>query len=80
MNCRAAPIARFAEVGAIEIPVSDFGTVRVAVPLTPLRVAVIVVEPGATAVAIPDALTVAKARFEEDQLTVELTFAAEPSL
>ena len=75
-----APIARFAELGATEIPVSTFGTVRVAVPLMPVRVAVMVVEPVVTAVARPAALIVATAAAEEDQLTDEVMLAVEPSL
>ena len=46
----------------------------------PLRVAVMAVEPAATAVALPLAFTIATAGVEEDQLTDEVTFAMEPSL
>ena len=49
-------------------------------PLTPLRVAVMVLEPGATAVALPVLFTVADAGVEEVQVTVVLTFAVDLSL
>jgi hypothetical protein len=56
------------------------GTVSVAVPLTPLRDAVIVVDPDATPVATPAALTVATVVAELLQAAVEVTLAVEPSL
>jgi hypothetical protein len=55
-------------------------TVRVAVLWTPLRVAVTVVEPAATAVATPDALIVATVGFELVQVAVVVTFPVVPSL
>jgi hypothetical protein len=61
------------------VTVAD-GTVSVAVPLTPLSVAVMVVDPGSNAFAMPDELTVATAAFVSVQLAVEVTLAAEPSL
>jgi hypothetical protein len=56
------------------------GTVRVAVPLMPLTVAVMVIEPVATAVARPDELIVATAALEDAQAAVAVTSAVEPSL
>ena len=68
-------------MGEIEIPVSDLGsTVRIALPLTPLSAAEMVLEPAAMAVALPVAFTVANAGVEEVQVAVELTSAEEPSL
>jgi hypothetical protein len=55
-------------------------TVSVAVPLTPLRVAVMALEPAATAVASPEELIVATAVFAEVQVAVVPTFPVEPSL
>jgi hypothetical protein len=54
-------------------------TVRVAVPFTPLRVAVRVVEPAATPVASPDG-AVATVGFELVQVAVVVTFPVVPSL
>ena len=54
-------------------------TVRVAVPLMPLRVAVRVVEPAASDVASPDA-TVATVGFELVQVAVVVTFPVVLSL
>jgi spermidine synthase len=56
------------------------GTVIAAVPLTPLTVAVTVVEPDASAVASPAELIVATAGFEDTQAAVAVTTAVEPSL
>lgn len=83
MNCCVVPIVKLAEAGVTAI---DFRTgatvvtVSVAVPLTPLREAVMAVEPVATAVAIPEELIVATAVFAEVQAAVVLTFPVEPSL
>jgi hypothetical protein len=68
-------------LGEIAIAVSDFGsTVSVALPVTPLSVAVMVLEPAATAVALPVVFTVATAGEEEVHVTVEFTFAVDLSL
>ena len=56
------------------------GTVMAAVPLTPLTVAVTVVEPEASAVASPAGVMVATVVVEEVQVAVAVTFAVEPSL
>jgi hypothetical protein len=69
-----------AGVGVIEIVDRVGVTVRDAIPLTPLRDAVIVVEPAATAVARPEVFTVATAVFELVQLTLPVRSAVEPSL
>jgi hypothetical protein len=67
--------------GVIVTDLMVFGvTVRAAVPLTPLTVAVIVVAPAATPVARPAALIVAVAVLDEDQVAVLVTVAVEPSL
>ncbi len=55
-------------------------TVSVALPLTPIREAVIVLDPAATAVASPAALIVAAALLLDVQVAVEVTFAVELSL
>lgn len=55
-------------------------TVRAAEPETPLRVAVRVADPGATAVARPELVTVASAAFEVVQVAVADRFCVEPSL
>ena len=72
-------MAKSPGLGVIAIDVID-ATVRAAVPLTPLKVAVMVVDPEATALASPLELTVAVAVLELDQFAVLLTFAVEPSL
>jgi len=83
MNCWVTPVVTLAEAGvtAIDFRVGTaIATVSVAVPLTPLRVAVITLEPAATAVAIPDELIVATTVFADVQIAVVLTFAVEASL
>jgi hypothetical protein len=73
----------FAVAGVTAIETSVFTgavTVNAAVPLTPLSVAVTVLEPAATAVARPVALMVAAAVLELFQVALVLTLAAEPSL
>ena len=79
MNCWVAPISMAAGFGVTATDVRVGVTVRVAVPVTPLRVAVTVVEPAATAVASPDA-TVATVGFELVQVAVVVTFPVVPSL
>jgi hypothetical protein len=79
VNCCVAPTAILAALGdtAIEVRVGEVppaATVSVAVPLMPLTVAVIVVEPAATAVASPLALIVAMEVFELLQVAVEVKF------
>jgi hypothetical protein len=54
--------------------------VRVAVPLSAPMVAVTVVEPAATPVAIPDEVMVATFPFASAQVAEEVTSAIEPSL
>jgi hypothetical protein len=70
-----------AGVTAIETSVFTAAvTVNAAVPLTPLSVAVTVLEPAATAVARPAALIVAAAVLELVHVALLLTLAVEPSL
>jgi hypothetical protein len=83
VNCCVAPGEMLAVLGVIAIETSVFTaapTASVAVPLTPLSDAVIVVEPAATPVASPAKFTVATAAVELVQLAVVVTFAVEPSL
>jgi hypothetical protein len=69
------------EAGVTAIEVSTFGvTLSAALPLTPLKEAVTVVEPAATPVASPAALITAAAVVELVQVTVEVITAVEPSL
>jgi hypothetical protein len=55
-------------------------TVSAAVPLTPPTVAEMVLVPAATPVARPEALMVAVAGLDEDQVAVVVMVAVEPSL
>jgi len=85
VNCCVAPMAKLAVFGVIAIEVRvGFGavadTVSIAVPGMLLRVAVIVVEPFATAVASPVELIVAADVVEDVQATAEVTFPVLPSL
>jgi hypothetical protein len=83
VNCCVAPGEMLAVLGAIEIETSVFTaapTVSVAVPLTPLSDAVIVVEPAATPLANPAEFTVPTVAVELVQLAVVVTFAVELSL
>jgi hypothetical protein len=66
---------------AIEVRVfTATGTVTLALPLTPSRVAVMVAEPEDCAVASPAELIFATAAFEVVQATVAVTSAVELSL
>lgn len=56
------------------------GTVTVALPETPLRVAVMVAEPAASAEARPDGAIFAVAVLEDDHVADVVTFAVELSL
>ena len=70
-----------AVAGVTAIFVTVFAvTVSAADPLTPLTVAVIVVEPAATPVASPPAPMVAVAALEEVHVAVVVTFPVDPSL
>jgi hypothetical protein len=83
VNCCVAPAAMLGAAGVTAMEESDFTaaiTVNVAVPLMPLTVAVTVLEPAATAVASPAALTVAIVVVELVHAAVEVTFAVDPSL
>jgi hypothetical protein len=83
VNCAVNPAAIVEAAGVTAIEVSVFTgavTVRLAVPLTPPRVAVIVVVPAATAVARPAALMVATVALELAHVAVLVTTAVEPSL
>jgi hypothetical protein len=55
-------------------------TVKVADPVIPVRVAVMVLVPAATPVATPEALMVAAAGLEDVHATEEVMTAVEPSL
>lgn len=82
-NCWVAPMARVAlpGVSAIELRVfTGAGTVRVALPLTPSKEAVTVVDPGASAAAMPDEEMVATLAFASVQAADLVTSAVEPSL
>ena len=74
-----APTAMVGVAGVTEMEVRIGVTVSVAVPVTPLRVAVMVVEPAATPVARP-AATVATAGLALVQVAVAVTFPIVPSL
>jgi hypothetical protein len=84
VNCCIAPATMLGLAGVTAMEVIVFVvaavTVSIAVPLTPLREAVIVLEPAATAVASPDVLIVAAALLEDVQVAVDVTFAVELSL
>jgi len=68
-------------VTAIDVSVGAVAvTVRDAVPLMPLRDAVIVDEPAATPVARPAEVMVAVAVLEDVQVTVAVMVLVEPSL
>jgi hypothetical protein len=70
-------------VTAIDVTVTGgggCGTVTAAVPLTPVMVAVTVVEPELSAVASPAALMLATAGFEDTHAALVVTSAVEPSL
>ncbi len=70
-----------AGVTAMEVSVGDEDavTVRLAVAVAPLSVAVMVVDPAESAVARPAALMVATAVEELVQATEEVRFCVEPS-
>ena len=78
VNCCVAPTAKLAGLGEIEMVVAV--TFKVALPLTPLKVAVTVVGPAATPVATPVALTVAMPVLADFQLAVVVTTFVELSL
>jgi hypothetical protein len=81
VNCCVEPVATLGVGGVTAMDDTVFAvTVSAAVPLMPLTVAVIVVEPAATPVARPAALTVAVAVLEELHVAVAVTFPLEPSL
>lgn len=83
MNCCVDPTAKLglAGVTAMELRVFDEAvTVRVVDPLTPVRVAEMVVVPAAAPVARPEALMVAVAVLEDAQVAVVVTLVVEPSL
>ncbi len=62
------------------VPAAAAVTVAGEEPVTELRVAEMVVDPAATAVARPEALIVATEVFVEAQVAVEVTSAVELSL
>lgn len=78
LNCWVAPTAKVAGLGVTEIV--RLATFSVALPLTPFNEAVTEVEPMATAVARPDALTVATAGLAAVQVAVAVTSCVDPSL
>jgi hypothetical protein len=80
VNCCVPLGATLAEPGVTAIDTNALATVRVVVPLTAPEVAVMVVDPGATAVTIPDTLMVATAVLDDNQLAVVVRFFDVPSL
>lgn len=83
VNCWVAPTTKLALVGETVMDVNvlaAIGTVTVACALTPLNVAVTVVEPAATPVNIPAEFTIASVAFAVLQVAVFVTFAVELSL
>ncbi len=64
---------------AMEVSVGA-GTVRVVLPLSPSKEAVMVVDPGAIAAAMPDAVMVATLELSSVQAADLVTSAVEPSL
>jgi len=80
MSCWLAPMAMVAAAGVTAMEVRVFvgaggGTVRDALPETPLRVAVMVAEPAASAEARPAGVTFAMAGLEDVQVADVVTFA-----
>ncbi len=81
VNCCVMPAEILPLDGATVIAANVFAaTVSVALPLTTPNAAVTVELPDATPVASPVVFSVATAGSEDVQLTVELTFAVDPSL
>jgi hypothetical protein len=84
-NCWLAPIAVVAVAGvtAMEVRVlvtAGGGTVSDPLPETPLRVAVRVAEPAASAEARPPGVTFAVSALDDDHVADVVTFAVELSL
>ena len=78
--CRVCPTTIDAFVGVTAIETSCAGvTVRTADPLMPLSLALMLLEPVATAVATPLLLIVAAAGLSEAQVTVEVMSELAPS-
>ena len=83
VNCWVAPTAMVVVAGDTAMEVSVFGaaeTMRSALPLTPSRVAVTVVEPAARAVTMPEAVIFATAGLVSVQAADAVTSWVEPSL
>jgi hypothetical protein len=83
VNCCVAPAATLGVAGVTEIAVTVLAAaviVSTAVPLTPLRDAVMFVDPAATPVATPVALIVAADLLPDTHVAVDVTFAVELSL
>jgi hypothetical protein len=83
VNCWVVPAAIVGALGVrvMEVIVTTGAvTLRFAVPLTPLNVAVMVADPAETPVAMPAAFTVAAAGSELVHVAVVVTFAVELSL
>jgi len=83
VNCWMAPMAMVSIAGVTAMEVRVFGaaeTVRSALPLTPSRVAVTVVEPAASAVTMPEAVIFAIAGLVSVQVADAVTSWLEPSL
>ena len=81
MNCCVEPVATLGVGGVTAIDETVFAvTVSAAVPLMPLTVAVIVVDPAATPVASPAVLMVAVAVLDEIHVAVVVTLPVVPSL
>lgn len=81
MNCCVDPSPTLGVGGVTAIDDTVFAvTVSAAVPLIPLTVAVIVVDPAATPVASPPVVMVAVAVLDEIHVAVAVTFPVDPSL
>jgi hypothetical protein len=86
VNCCVAPTCTLAVAGFTTIEVSVTGggagvaTVNVAVPVVPAMVAVMLVDPAASAIASPPGLIVATVGVPLAQVAVAVTSAVEPSL
>ena len=84
MNCCVAPEMRETDAGvtaiALRVGPAAAVTVRLAVAVTPLSFAVMVVDPAEIPVARPAVLMEATAVEELVQLTAEVRFWVEPSL
>jgi hypothetical protein len=80
VNCCVAPTTMLAGLGITEMEERMGVTLSVALLVMPLSEALMEVEPAATAVATPDALTVATAGLAAVHVAFAVTFCVDPSL